>query len=190
MENTNDILMQHLSEQMALEEHVCRTIEDLISEIDDTQYSDAKNLLTKTTKVLQGHFTLLNELLDKLEKDALVVGWTPPAVGNGGGYDTPSTNREQRKERVSRKLRDVYSALNLLTISNTLLHTTALALDCQEVATVALTHLENVAALIVKIGELVPDVVARELRTESPKIDLSVAQIALKNIQLARQKVS
>lgn len=187
MENTDDILARRLSEQLALEEQVCRTLEDLISDIDEASYSDAKALLTKTTEVLQGHFTLLNELLGKFEKDAF-GRWTKVVAGNGGGFSVPS-DRDQTKERVSKILRDAYSALNSLAMSNTQLYTAALALSHKEVAAIALKHLENLAHLVVKIGQIAPNVVARELLSESPKIDLGIAQTALNNIQLAWQKV-
>ncbi len=62
--------------------------------------------------------------------------------------------------------------MNSITMGNTLLHTTALALDSHEVAATALMHLKNLTPLVIKISELVPEVVAKELHTESPIIDL------------------
>lgn len=181
--NHVDILKQQLSEQIALEEHLVKIIEDQISDIDDTNFADAKNLLTKTREALESQFTPLNELLDKLERDAL-TDRKRAIAGNGGGFKSPLI-LEQENRRISRILRDDYSALNLITISNTLLHTMALALNCQEVAEIALKHIENLAPLVVKIGELMPEVIARELYSDSPTINQSVAQTALKNIQLA-----
>lgn len=189
MENNIEILKQCLSEQIALEEHLCRIIEEQISEIDETDFEDAKNLLKKTSQVLENHFLPLNTLLDKFEKDALNARGKVVA-GNGRDLNNILAV-EQRNTRISRILRDDYSALNLITISNTLLHTTALALDAQEVAAIALKHLKNLVPLVIKIGCLVPDVVTRELCSNSSStIDLSVALTAMKNTQLAWRNAS
>ena len=188
MNSLDHLLKQYLGEQIGLEEHIYSIIEQQISEIDEKDFSDAKSLLIETKQVLERHFLPLNEMLDHLERDAVtdrekVVG------SNGTGFKNPG-DKDQKNGRISRILRDDYSALNLITMGNTLLHTTALALDCQKVAVIALKHLQNLAPLVVKIGKLAPQMVARELRAESPKIDLSVAQIALKNTQLVWREAS
>jgi len=188
MSNLDYLLKQYLREQIGLEEHLCRVIEQQISEVDETDFADAKNLLIKTREVLEHHFVPLNEMLDHLERDA-VSAREKVVASNGAGLKNPG-NQDKKNVRISRMLRDDYSALNLISMSNTLLHTTALVLDCQEVAAIALKHLENLAPIVKKIGDLVPEVVARELRTESPKIDLSVAQTAVKNAQLAWRNAS
>ena len=67
MSKDNEILMQHLREQIALEEHLCKRIQEQITLIQESDYSDAKELLLKTYKALELHFTPLNEALDVLE---------------------------------------------------------------------------------------------------------------------------
>jgi hypothetical protein len=183
MEKNDNPVMQYLYEQIALEEHLCRVIEQQISEVDEKKFGDAKALLVKTKQVLERHYAPLNKMLDQLEKDA-ATDRTKLASGNGAGA-LKLTDEQQRNKYLSRILRDDYSALNLITMSNTLLHTTALALECHSVAAIALSHLQNLASLVVKMGKLLPEVVARELHTESPKIDLAVGKLALKNTQLA-----
>lgn len=188
MNNLDEHLKQYIREQIALEEHLSTVIEQQISEVSETEFADAKNVLIQTREVLERHFIPLNALLDKLEKDtatALAITVSSNGSGNSNGLHHHPGETEQRSKRISTILRDDYSALNLVAISNTLLHTTALALNCQEVAAIALSHLQNLTPLVVKIGQLVPEVVARELRTQSPEIDLAIAQIALKNTQLA-----
>ena len=191
MKNSYKILQQQIREQIALEEHLCRIIDGQIEDIGEVEYVDyidAKNLLKNTRQVLEKHFTPLNELLDKLDCDDDIkqrVGVVP------NGLDVKTAhNTELAQGRISKILRDDYSALNLITISNTLLHTTALALNSLEIATIALQHLENLAPFVVRIGELMPEVITRELRTQSPSIDLSVAKTALVNTKQAWSKAS
>ena len=187
MEHRAEILRTYLSEQIALEEQLCRIIEDQIAEIDDSDFEDAKDLLTNARQVLERHFTPLNELLDKIEQEALSAQKVSAAT-NGAGAVPLDLRKNDKK--VSRILRDDYSALNLITISNTLLHTTALALGCLDIAALALQHLENLAPLVVRLGKLMPAIITRELRHETPSVDPSVAVTALRNAQLAWQRAS
>jgi glutathionyl-hydroquinone reductase len=182
MKNLNHVLVQCLGEQIALEEHLYSEIEKQISEIDESNYGDAKTVLMKTKEVLEEHFNSLNESLDTLERDAKETR-KQMIVGNGDGSREPFFPAKA-KTRISIHLRNNYVALNLVTMSNALLHTTALALNYQEVAAIALKHLQNLAPLVAQIGGLLPDVVARELYAESPDIDPSIGKIALKNAQL------
>lgn len=61
----------------------------------------------------------------------------------------------------------------------------ALALDKQELAVLALTHIQNIAPLIVSLGKLVPEIVTRELKSILPEIDSEVAKLALENTRSA-----
>jgi hypothetical protein len=163
-------------------------IEHQISEIDESGFSDAKNILIETKEVLDQHYTPLNNALDQLERDAEL---TRKITAEGNGDNSLSlVSRSRERERISSLLRNNYSALNLITMGNTLLHTTALALGCQEVALIALKHLENLAPLVVKMGALLPDVAIRELRRESADIDLAIAAVALKNTQAVWRTLS
>lgn len=181
METLNESLIQYLREQIGLEEHFCKVMQDQIKEIDVSIFPDAKDLLIKTIDVLEEHFTPLNEMLDRLENH--VVQIKKLGVSSNGSGSVESASIAKKQARLSMMLRDDYSALNLITMSNTLLHTAALALQSNEVAELALKHLQNLAPLVIKIGELVPDVVARELRDKYIKVDINIAQEALKNTQ-------
>ena len=90
-----------------------------------------------------------------------------------------------RKDPVSRMLRDDYTALALATISYTQLHTTGLAYKEHEVADVALKHLEDLTPLVIRINEIMPNVVAAELLDEGSGIDTEVASEAVENTQEA-----
>ncbi|GEM_PF-3119370 len=194
MGKVNSLLKKYLEEQIGLEENLFKVIEQQIAEIDDTEFADAKRLLTETKQVLERHYVPLNKALDQLEKDAdIAIRNAADNNGHNGhnGHNPDSSFIQNKKRRlISRLLRDNYSALNLVTMGNTLLYTTALALGCQEVASIALKHLENLAPLVVKIGELLPDVATRELRSESAEVDLAIAQLALKNTQAVWRTLS
>jgi hypothetical protein len=182
-----DILIEHLAqnlrEQIALEEEFYRIIKSKINLINQVEYADARELLNQTCLVLERQFKPLNESVDKLDDNALLD--REIAIKGNGAEPRILSEAAQEQDKISRILRDAYIALNSITISNTALHTTALALDAQEVAQLALKQLKNLAPLIVQIGKLMPEVIARELNKKSSNIDIAIAQQALKNVALA-----
>lgn len=181
MKNANDLLIQQLCEQIALEEHLCQLIQGQADGIEDSQFLDAKALLAGTADTLRQHFDSLNKLLDVLEKDS------NPGFGGARSNGGAPLHHETASEELvmSKMLRDDYAALNRVTISNTMLHTAALALNSKDLALAALKHLENIAPFVVQIGELLPDVIARELQAHSDEVDLSAAKEALRNTKRA-----
>ena len=90
-----------------------------------------------------------------------------------------------RKDPVSRILRDGYVALNMSSVSYTMLHTTGLAYHDQAVADLALSHLQQLTPLIMRYNEIIPNVVAAELADEGPGIDTGVGSEAIENTQQA-----
>jgi hypothetical protein len=185
MASHNEILNRQVREQLAKEEHLCRLIEDQAASIGEPRFADARDLLIKTAKALEAHFIPLNALMDQLEEaEATRISAAQPVDGILL-KSSPSAREPLKDQLLSKTLCDDYSALNLITISNTLLHTTALALQSSAVADAALAHLENLAPLVVKIGKMLPTIVVRELSVISPTVDLAIAEIATKNTREA-----
>jgi exonuclease VII small subunit len=178
MEDYNEILIQHIGEQIALEEHLCQIIGEQIIDLEDSEYHEAKQILKNTIAVLEENFQPLNDMLSKLEK-----GIDSKSV-NANGLQH-SHKKAQNNRRISRMLRDDYSALNLITMSNTLLHTTALTLKHEEVAQLALQQLKQLAPLVIKLGEIFPSVVFKELNMGTSNFDPTIAEIALRNTKKA-----
>jgi ferritin-like metal-binding protein YciE len=71
-----------------------------------------------------------------------------------------------RTEGISKSLRDDYAAFNLAAISYSMLHTTATALGDQQVATLAERYLKDHAHALMRINEIMPGVVIRELEKD------------------------
>ena len=88
-----------------------------------------------------------------------------------------------RDDRVSRMLRDDYTALCFACVCYELLHTTALGLGHGEVATLALSHLRDYTPAVMAIGELLPEVVTDELVREGKmQPNASIARLAAQNV--------
>jgi ferritin-like metal-binding protein YciE len=69
-----------------------------------------------------------------------------------------------RADGVAKALRDDYTAYNLLAISYTMLHTTAMALEDPATQTFAEQGLRTYAGLVQDINQVIPEAVVAELR--------------------------
>jgi ferritin-like metal-binding protein YciE len=76
-----------------------------------------------------------------------------------------------RTEGISKSLRDDYAAFSLAAISYSMLHTTATALGDGRVASLAERHLREHADAIMRINEIMPEVVIRELEKDGHRAD-------------------
>jgi ferritin-like metal-binding protein YciE len=76
-----------------------------------------------------------------------------------------------RTEGISKGLRDDYAAFSLAAVSYSMLHTTATALGDSRVASLAERHLRNHADAIMRINEIMPGVVMRELEKDGHRVD-------------------
>jgi len=81
-----------------------------------------------------------------------------------------------RTEGISKGLRDDYAAFSLAAISYSMLHTTAAALDDSCVASLAERHLRDHADAIMRINEIMPGVVIRELEKDGHRADSSAVE--------------
>lgn len=184
MNKQQTILVKYLNEQIAIEEQLHQTMSEQIAEIDLTSFADAKHLISRTIKALEKHFAPLNLLLDKLLKLGELIPKVPSyANGKDSGIGIEGTHRLE----LSKLLKQYFSALNLISISNAQLHTVALTLGAEDVAKLALQHLENIAPIVSKLRELIPEVIAGELASTN-KIDPATIKTALMNTELAWKK--
>jgi len=71
-----------------------------------------------------------------------------------------------RTEGISKGLRDDYAAFSLAAISYSMLHTTATALGDSRVTSLAERHLRDHADAVMRINEIMPAVVIRELEND------------------------
>jgi ferritin-like metal-binding protein YciE len=76
-----------------------------------------------------------------------------------------------RTEGISKGLRDDYAAFSLAAISYSMLHTTATALGDSRVASLAERHLRDHANAIMRINDIMPGVVTRELEKDGHQAD-------------------
>jgi ferritin-like metal-binding protein YciE len=81
-----------------------------------------------------------------------------------------------RTEGISKGLRDDYAAFSLAAISYSMLHTTATALGDSRVTSLAERHLRDHADAIMRINDVMPGVVTRELQKDGHRADNAAVQ--------------
>ena len=175
-------LKTYVNDMVTLQKHI---LEAVSGQLDDERAKSEAQTVELLVKVK--HTTA--QQVEDLEKQVARLGsevtaTAKQAVGHvlgvfAGIYD------KIRKDPVSRMLRDGYVALNLSSISYTMLHTTGLAYHDQVVADLALAHLQQLTPLIMRYNEIIPNVVAAELADEGPGIDTGVGAEAIENTQQA-----
>lgn len=182
MKQLDRILENSLLAQLSLEERLYKEVERQLSQSNIDEYLDVKEMLSGVKEVLEQHYARLNIALDQVTKGGtdMVTTDGEDLVADDMGNSNGGKGRI-RREAMSQMLQDDYAALNLAAMGNTLLHTTALAADSQEIADVTLEHLANLNHFVLKMCELVPKVVAQELSVRFPEVQQTLGTLAAKN---------
>jgi len=89
-----------------------------------------------------------------------------------------------RKDPISKMMRDNYTAVAMITAGNTMLKSTALAVDDEELQHIAGNHLKELARLTTEISRVLPLVVARELVDDRQEAD-RIGKMAVEKTQKA-----
>ena len=178
------ILNDYVTDMAAVEKHIFEAVERQVDDQDTKQYPTALAVLTAVRDTLSRHVAALEAYnattqgggLKETLKEALTG-----AIGIAAGlYD-----KVRNEDKVSRMVRDTYTALGLATISYHMLYTTALGLKDNELANLALGHLKDLSPLVVELSKAVCIVVAHELNAEDKLIDVSIGAEAVRKTQEA-----
>ncbi len=171
-----EVIRENLADMLGIEQHVLQTIERQTRDGRVRKFYNAYELLKRIEPVLRSHTAELERHLSTV--DASFESKLKKAATSIAGSVAVFYDRLRTNEPVSRSLRDVYTSLNHVAISYGMLHTTALALNEVEIATLAQTHLTGLTPLIVELSEIIPFVLATELADEGKIEDATVAQQA------------
>ncbi len=182
MSDEHHSMQTYVSDMIALERHVRLPFEAQAKDQDFTRYGDASALVERLLKLSQQHIDRLDRCLSDLGGHAGAPIKNSVAQFEGivaGAIDA------MRKTKVSKALRDDYTALALCTAAYTMLQSTALALKEDDVADTAQSHLKDYAECVMSIGESLPEVVLQELRDIGLDVDASMVAPARESAERA-----
>ena len=174
-------LQTYITDMVALEKHVLNAVNRQLGDDDLAPYPDVRVLLGLVRDHMDGHVKAWEKYLEVYDEDSSAV---KNALANVFGVAAGVLDRF-RAYPISKDLRDTYTALGLVSISYTMLHTTALGMGNSAVAEIALQHLRDVTPLITRISVLIPRVVGFELRADNPEMDVARIDQAIANTQQA-----
>jgi ferritin-like metal-binding protein YciE len=177
----NEAINSYITDMLALEDHIEKAIKGQLADLKD--YPDILTELRQFHRKIEHHISDLRMLGDRRNAGGVVESVKRAGAAMAGA--AAGLIDLLRTEGLPKNLRDDYTAFNLASISYVMLHTTALALDDQEVADLAQQHLRDYAETIIRLNALVPAAVVRYLQREGlsaregvvPQINQTIEQI-------------
>lgn len=185
MTDKRKAIRKQTADLLAAEEHILEAIEQQREDDDLRRHATANELIIRIERVLERHTDALEELLEDYGGDDDLEAKVKKALSEVFGAAAGLYDR-LRDLKLSRVLRDNYTALSLAAMSYTAFHTFGLAVREEAVARLAEQHLKDLTPLLVEISKLLPDVVAQEMAEEYDfPVDATVAHQAVTNTQRA-----
>ncbi|MEM1042590.1 MAG: hypothetical protein AAGI91_08175 [Bacteroidota bacterium] len=184
MKNPNEVLHAYLTDMHAVESHILEAVERQLNGEAIKDYPEAGRVVRTVHTTLEQHTTALQNLIEARQDGASIKGALKEALGDALGFAAGLYDKV-RPDEVSRMIRDNYTALGLAAVSYHMLHTTALGLKNDNVASMALRHLKDLTPVLVDLSKVVCHVVAKELADEDKVFDGTVGPQAVSNTQEA-----
>jgi ferritin-like metal-binding protein YciE len=181
-ENEQHALATYVSDMLALERHIRIPLDTQQNDGDFAKMTGASQLVGRLTAVSDDHIKQLTECLDELGGHE--VSGIKSTVSGIAGFVAGAIDKA-RKTKVSKGLRDDYTALALCAASYTELLTTANAMGENAVASTAEKLLNDYAGLIMEVGHALPAVVVQELAEMGLDVDASTAPASTQQVERA-----
>jgi ferritin-like metal-binding protein YciE len=162
----------YLSDMLALEQHINAPIESQLNSNDHNQNPEAIRIIRTIKSVGESHIAALEAQLKAAGGSAahgVKSAWSQLLGGGAAALNNV------RKTKVSKSLRDDYTALGLAAISYTMLHATATGLGDTSTAALAKRHLDDITPIIVDISATIPAVVLQELQEDGANVSAGAA---------------
>ncbi|GAC1570948.1 MAG: hypothetical protein NVS3B7_00410 [Candidatus Elarobacter sp.] len=166
-------IQTYVSDMLALEQHIAQPLQRQLDMDDTSKYPDAKACIAQVKSLTDSHATALKQRLEEVGGHAasgIKSAWSSLLGVGAAAVDS------MRKTKVSKSLRDDSTALNLASISYTMLHATSVGLGDEATANLAKRHLADYARLIMQINQVMPAVVLQELRDDGETVATGAAE--------------
>ena len=160
-----EAINSYITDMLGLEEHLEKAAKGQIEDLDE-QDVEVTQVLTGIQNTAQRHKAALKSLSDQRRAAGVGVAEAVKRAGSAVLGAGAAAIDFLRNEKLPKDLRDDYTAVSLATIGYVMLYTTSMALDDNEVAEVARSHLADYARAVMVLHNLMPGVVVRFLRED------------------------
>lgn len=165
----------YISDMLAVEQHIATPLEAQIDDTDVQNSAVALRVVRAAHDGVKGRIAALESRLDAVGGHA--GSPLKNTVSTIAGVAASAIDK-LRKTEVSKSLRDDYTALCLASAGYTMLHATALGLGDAATASLAQSHLTDVATHIMQLSKALPVVVLSELEAMGVDVSPSVSGTA------------
>lgn len=165
-------IQTYVSDMLALERHIAQPLKRQRDMSDVDRYPQAKTVVAQLQTMNDSHVAALEECLKTLgghPASPVKSAWSAMLGVGAAAIDSV------RKTKVSKALRDDYTALNLAAVSYTMLHATCVGLGDAATAGLAKRHLADYARLVMQVNQIIPDIVLAELRDDGETVSTTAA---------------
>jgi len=172
----------YLADMSALLSHIESSVKRQLGAQDVDRTPAAHRVVSDLHRTVQAQQKSVKDRLDAFEPGGAEGAKSAASNLLGaivGFYD------KLRSDTVSRMLRDDYTALSLASICYGMLHTSALALNDEETAQLAIDNQAEINRLIIELSRIVPEAVVADLSSEHSETDAFAAGQAAMNIRNA-----
>ncbi|HLA64796.1 MAG TPA: hypothetical protein VK610_10245 [Rhodothermales bacterium] len=178
--NRTEILDGYVTDMAAVENHILSAAERQVAAESTARYPEAKAPLEALAAVLRQHVAALKAYNGETPSEGTLAEVAKEALTDVIGFAAGIYDQLRQEDRVSRMVRDTYTALGLATVSYHMLHTTALGLKEHRLADLAIAHLRDLTPHAVELSKAVCLVVAHELADEDKTLDPNVGPEAVR----------
>jgi hypothetical protein len=178
-----EILQGYVGDMLAVEREIHQAFSRQKHDEHTRKFAAAGQLIGRIEDTVDRHIKELETCLRQIDGEESAVR---KAVGAVTGFAGGLFDKLRLNDKVSRMMRDDYTALCFATVCYEMLHTTALAARNHEVAELALSHLKAYAPFIMQMADVIPEVLIDELSSEGKIVaDHRVAEDAVRNTHSA-----
>jgi ferritin-like metal-binding protein YciE len=168
--NKTEAVNSYLTDMLSLEEHLEKAVRGQLNDLQD--YPEVTRDLQQVLRKAERHISDLKEITERRRAsgitDAIKRAGSVVLGAGAAAVDLVRT------EGLPKNLRDDYTAFSLATIGYLMLHTTALALQDQEVADLAREHFADYAHAVTLLHNVVPGAVVRFLQEDGLPVNQGV----------------
>jgi len=166
-DNERHSLSAYVSDLLALEQHLAQPLGGQVGSDTFASYPGATRVVNELKGLNDAHIAALKSRLDALGGNAAAPVKSAWAGLLGGAANLVVG---ARKTKVTKGLRDDYTALSLATMSYTLLHATAIGLGDTATAAIARQGLADYARAVMLINQVIPETVLAELTEDGETV--------------------
>jgi ferritin-like metal-binding protein YciE len=188
MTDRAQMIQGYVNDMLAVEREAHSAVRRQKHDASVKQYAEASRVIDRIEDTLDQHIAELQKCLQVMGADESML---KKAVGTALGAVGGIYDKIRSDDRVSRMLRDDYTALSFASVCYEMLHTTALAAGDSVVADLAIRHLRDYAPLVIEVTDVLPHVLTDELAAEGKiQVDPSAAREAVRNTRAAWEQSS